>query len=175
MAYNRWIRGHTYYDEELLHYGVLGMRWGVRKARYYKSHAEDRAYRPEVRSEYQRRLNATVGQIREKSFKKLAKYEQKYSKLQSKANREYEKAQKKAYGFLSNKDKADKVFEKAARRQYKANKILYRERRWFDRMSKAYKDIDIDIDSEMAKTGEEIVRRVLAQSQTLYAAERKRR
>lgn len=175
MAYNRWRNGQVYVGGELKHYGVLGMRWGVHKARYYKRHAEDMAYRPEVRAEYRKRFKSTVNKIQEKAGKKFAKYEREYNKRQRKADAAYEKAQKKAYGFFSNQERANKAFAAASKKQYKANKILYKEKRWYEHMVKAYKDMKLDLDPETAKIGEEIIRRTLAQSQTMYAADRKRR
>lgn len=76
MAYNRW----TFYgeSEELKHYGVLGMRWGVHKARYYERQAQRYKRMTETmtgankvaasvrQTEYERRRQAVVDKLRKK-------------------------------------------------------------------------------------------------------------
>lgn len=185
MAYNRW----TFYgqSEELKHYGVLGMRWGVRKARYYERKAQkykrltetaqgsDRDAYAQRSSDYERRRQAVVEKLRRKSTEKLSKYDTSYKKWQGRADRKYSSAQRKQYGFLANETKANKTYDKASKDQYRANKVAYRGKRFYDEMVKAYGQLEIKMDSDYSKLGKEFIDRVENQSRVIYATSAKRR
>ena len=105
-------------DNELKHYGVIGMKWGV--------------YRGNVASEYskatakRKKLDDRVVKAKKAYDKATIKANSgaslKYQKYQSKASNLQAKADKKKYGLFSNADKAAKLQVKADRMQYKANK-----------------------------------------------------
>ena len=185
MAYNRW----TFYgqSEELKHYGVLGMRWGVRKARYYERKAQKYKRLTETMGgadkiaayyrqlEYEKRRQAVVDRLRKKSTEKLSKYDTSYKKWQGRADRKYSSAQRKQYGLLANETKANKIYTKASKDQYRANKVAYRGKRFYDEMVKAYGQLEIKMDSDYAKLGKEFVDRVENQSRVIYATSAKRR
>ena len=116
------IRGENMVqNEELMHYGVVGMKWGVR-------HNPSAAYAKAVKK--QNKLNDNIEKARVKSVKADIKARTgvaaKYQKLQTKADKAQYKADKKKYGFFSNKEKAEALQEKADRAQYKADKYKYR-------------------------------------------------
>lgn len=178
MAYNRW----TFYgqSEELKHYGVLGMRWGVRKARYYERKAQkyknwvetktgaDKKASYMLQTDYEQRRKAVVEKLRKKSSEKLAKYYKSYKKNQMSADRKYLSAQRKQYGLLANETKAGKQYAKADKTQYRASRAAYKGKRFYDEMVRAYKDVGIEMDSETAKLGKELVDRIENQSVTYY-------
>ena len=178
MAYNRW----TFYgeSEELKHYGVLGMRWGVHKARYYERQAQRYKRMTETMTganqqaaymlqlDYEKRRQAVVDKLRKKSTEKLEKYHSAYKKKQLAADRKYASAQRKEYGILANRTKAGELYGKADKRQYKANRIAYKGKRFYDEMVRAYKDVGIDMDSETAKLGKDLVDRIEHESITYY-------
>lgn len=118
--------------DELYHYGVLGMKWGVRKnpaAAYSKATTK------------QTKLNTNVVKTRDKYLKAAKKANSgvsiKYQKKQAKANKLQAKADKKKYGLFTNADKAAKLQAKADKAQYKANKYVARYEKRNTKESKA--------------------------------------
>ena len=99
-------------DEFLAHYGVLGMKWGVR-------HDRERAYA--------------------RASKKKDKLEEKAAKKQAKADKAYHKARKSAYGVTDvGRTKWQNRHLKADRLQYKADKATKRAEKWMRAMEKEF-------------------------------------
>lgn len=119
-------------DEDIQHYGVLGMKWGVR-------HDPARAYAKATAK--QETLNRKVSTTRDKHLKTKSKANKgvsiKYQKKQAKADRLQSKADKKKYGLFTNATKAAKLQVKADRAQYKANKYKSRYEKRNAKASKA--------------------------------------
>lgn len=163
-------------DDELQHYGVIGMKWGV-------IHDPATAYRKA--SAKRDKLNNNVTKSRDRAMKSLAKSKigvaAKYNKLQNKANKLQAKADKKRYGLLSNRSKYKELQGKADQAQYKADKYKYRAEkriakaetdmgkyirakrkaeRWVRSMDKAFKNIDVSqLDSNKTNVGREYVKK----------------
>lgn len=116
-------------SQELKHYGVKGMRWGVRRASKRLSTAttkEDRA-----------KAVSSLNKHRTKATNKITKLDNKYSKLQTTRNKQIEKSdikeaklrnkvsklRSKKYGMFTSQSKADKLEFKATKLEVKADKL----------------------------------------------------
>ena len=119
------------YDNELQHYGVKGMRWGVRRAtrKLTSSKSTDDSRAKAV---------ATLQKHRAKAVKQLSKLENQHSKLASKAEKHImktdgkaakikskaAKAERKAYGRFTSYEKSEKLKYKAGKFNAKADRMI---------------------------------------------------
>lgn len=180
--YNRWRPQ----EEELYHYGVLGMKWGVHKARNLARQNDMAAndgrhivvkYKDGRRAALDSYGNSLLdmadkarAKVDRKASRKLEKLNNRYEKRQAKADRMFDKAERKANSLLASKRSADRAFHKASKLQFKANKVASRGKKWYDQMSREYKKADISMSKENQKIGEEFIRQVRANSRAMYAA-----
>ena len=118
--------GEIYNQDELAHYGVVGMKWGVRKGNYTKAY--------------------------KKATKKAGKLEKKYNKANAKAAKANAKMSKNST-FKSNK-KLLKRMRKAHKLSAKAAKAELRGAKWTAKMEQTFKGVKIsDIDKEVLDAG----------------------
>ena len=108
-------------NNELHHYGVLGMKWGVHKN-------PQRAYEKAVAK--QTKLNQNVDKARAglqiATVRANSGVSQKYLKKQATADKYYSKAERKRSGLFKNEAKANEYQQKADKAQMKANKYKAR-------------------------------------------------
>lgn len=134
------------YDNELMHYGVLGMKWGVRrnKAKAYQ-----------------------------KSVKKLNRIRDKVNKRQKAANDAFDRAERKSQGLFSNPKKSARAFDNAVKYQTKADRMQNKGIKWYKRMEQEFSKVDVNIDSKSAKLGQQWLedqrrRSQMLKSQAIY-------
>lgn len=164
-------------QNELMHYGVLGMKWGVRKnptQAYAKASRKRQKLENRVVKAKTAYDKATVKANTGKSYK--------HQKLQAKASRLQYKADKKKYGLFSNPQKAEQRQWKADKAQFKADKYKAKHEtrvakagkkqanyikaqrkaeKWVKAMDKSFRDIDIaSLSSEKISYGEDFVKRI---------------
>lgn len=103
-------------QNELKHYGVLGMKWGVRRAR--------NSYSKATTNEAKKKAITSMEKTRDKAIKK-------FNKLDKKATKSLSKLSSKRYGLFGSTSKYAKAKAKTERRMYKADK-------WYKNMEKTF-------------------------------------
>lgn len=117
-------------NEDLLHYGVPGMKWGIRRARKTlssksstdtdKKLALDSLEKHRVKaSEKVAKLESKRPKLEDSVNRKVSKYSNKAAELADKAARQ----ERKAYGILATQESKDKRLFKAGKLQAKADTI----------------------------------------------------
>ena len=141
---NWYITTDSEEQYHLAHYGVLGMKWGVR-------HAPEKAY--------------------EKASKKAKKFDKKINKYSDKARKSFGKAAKvdSRIALFRNDAKAEKFYNKSRRLTAKAVRQAEKGARWIKRMEKEFsKQSVVKIDKSITDLGQSYVDRITSMSDRAY-------
>lgn len=144
----------TFYapTSELYHYGVLGMKWGVRRARKFAS------------AGYTEKSKRVLQKTYERSSAKLAGYDRRGEKYQTKANKLRYKADRKKYGLFGSKKAVLNAEYKAGKTQYKATKQYKRGYSFYQQMNKTFKNTSINLTKSQHSTGKKFAKRMTMRS-----------
>ena len=115
------------YSSELYHYGVLGMKWGIRRGNTAKAYA--------------------------KASKKLTKLDKKVDKAEALARKRRGQVDAAAASFFSTKRRIDKAETRSKKASAKAALRNRKAERWYKSMEKAFADTDISMTKEQVTMG----------------------
>lgn len=147
-------------EEYLAHYGVLGMKWGVRRASNRLSNATTASERDSA--------NASLKRHSEKAGHKFEKLSNKALKKQSNARNAMIKAEKSKYGLFANQAKYEKRKQKAEKQQFKANKSVAKAAKWYSNMEKTFAKTDYKVTDAQRRLGENFINSLNMQSEIRY-------
>lgn len=156
--------------DELAHYGVVGMRWGVRRnTRMLKSgDSAKRAKAANALQKHREKGAAKINKLQKKGVKLEMKHEQHIIKNETKAAKLNEKATKqrrKAYGLFVSENKAAKRLGKAQILESKANALTAKANKAKadinknNAMIKAFEREISNIDTALVSRGKEYINR----------------
>ena len=115
------------YSSELYHYGVLGMKWGIRRGNTTKAYA--------------------------KASKKLTKLDKKVDKAEALARKRRGQVDAAAASFFSTKRRIDKAETRSKKASAKAALRNRKAERWYKSMEKAFAGTDISMTKEQVTMG----------------------
>ena len=130
------------YNKELYHYGVLGMKWGVRRGNVSKAY--------------------------EKASKKLDKLDAKVEKKQQKANKLSAKADRKIRSSFASDESTDIAVSKATGAQREVTKAIAKADKWYRKMDATFRDTDISLSEEQIAKGKGYMDQLNMRSQLKY-------
>lgn len=144
------VSGFEDWGSSLMHYGVLGMKWGVRKN-------PQRAYEKATAKKRKLDTKAVNDQFKEAKAKKH---------MQSALNKQVKLADK--YGNVTPNPKVSKAYSEASKAtdryrkaKFKASKSQAKADKWDFSMDKAFKNIDLETFEKKAKKGKKAINRYI--------------
>lgn len=140
----------TDYNNELQHYGVLGMKWGVRRANNAYSNAT-------TKSEKKKALGI-LNKNMAKANKKLNKLDAKISKKRTKAEKAYYKYAKQASkSVFRSESKVKSTESKYKKKDAKYANSIVKANKWYKEIEKEFKNTPVSMTSKQQALGKKYV------------------
>lgn len=129
-------------QDSLQHYGVLGMKWGVRRGR------TQQAYK--------------------KASKKFQKLDEQATKAADKANKKSRKADAAINSSFASVEKIGKRTQEAEKAQRAYGKRLNKAKKWYEQMEKTFAETDVKLTSDQIELGKKYIERVNMRTELKY-------
>lgn len=155
--------------DELMHYGVLGMKWGVRRSRNMAKKSESlrkksSTYAKEGNNDKANKLNAKANKLQTKSKSVAEKTYNRSSRELNTINKRFDKAQNKAEVRMDyaqrlrerrmvSESRKSKAMSRAKNSVQFASKTARKGRNFYNAMEKAFSNTDYKMTEEHRKIG----------------------
>lgn len=159
----------TIYSNELYHHGILGMKWGVRRFQPYpKGHKGGKEVGKATKVKQRDSTPTKAEKLTSKTSKKFAKIDSKIDKRQKIVDKKYAKAEKKSYSLFATQRSINKAFGEATQAQKRVNRLEYQGSQYFQKKQRQFAKINVSMNSDLQKRGEEYLAAVRRNSSELY-------
>lgn len=135
-------------DDDMKHYGVIGMKWGVQRA--------NKRYTTSSNSTDRGKAKAKLDKHMVKADKKLNKLDNKIAKKYSKAEKAYNKYAKFAgrSAFFRSKSKIKEKERKFKTADARYTNSINKANKWYKNMENVFKDTPVNLTSQQQALGE---------------------
>lgn len=142
--------------EYIAHYGIRHMKWGVRRYQNPDGSLTDAG---------KKRYRRDSG--------RLVKLNESYKQKQIKANKAYQKADRKRYGMFGSQKRAQPYYDRANEMQYKANKKIRKGAKLYKKMAKYISETQMkDLNPELIALGKSMFDQIQNTSRITYGSRR---
>lgn len=138
-------------NNELLHYGVLGMKWGIRRYQPYPEGSKRGKYVPQV---IQRHRAKKLQKHYDKSKKKLSRFDTEQKEIEESVARRFVNAQKESVSPIKTNRSVKRAFDRVRSTEVEIKDLQLRGKDWFEQMEKSWGKINVELDSESKKIGQ---------------------